>query len=61
MDAQDITRNLLESRDPNIHDLIWTVMLNRGDGTIVNFAEFDRDRFEQKINTQPKVLLRFAS
>ena len=56
-----ITRNLLESRDPNIHDLIWTVMLNRGDGTIVNFAEFDRDRFEQKINTQPKVLLRFAS
>jgi len=56
-----ITRNLLESRDPNIHDLIWTVMLNRGDGTIVKFSEFDRDQFEKKINTQPKVLLRFAS
>jgi threonine 3-dehydrogenase len=56
-----ITRNLLESRDPNIHDLIWTVMLNRGDGTIVKFSEFERDQFEKKINTQPKVLLRFGN
>jgi len=54
-----ITRNLLESRDPNIHDLIWKVMLNQGEGTIASFAEFDRDRFEQQINTNPKVLLRF--
>jgi len=54
-----ITRNLLESRDPNIQDLIWKVMLNQGEGTIASFAEFDRDRFEQQINTNPKVLLRF--
>ena len=54
-----ITRNLLESRDPNIQDLIWTVMLNRGEGTIASFAEFDRNRFEQQINSHPKVLLRF--
>lgn len=53
-----ITRNLLESRDPNIHDLIWNVMLNRGEGTIASFAEFDRDGFEQQINSKPKVLLR---
>jgi len=55
-----ITRNLLESRDPNIHDLIWNVMLNRGQGTIESFAEFDRDRFEKQINTHPKVLLKFS-
>jgi len=53
-----ITRNLLESRDPNIHDLIWNVMLNRGEGTIANFAEFDPDGFEKQINSKPKVLLR---
>ncbi len=56
-----ITRNLLESREPNIHDLIWNVMLNRGEGTIVNFSEFERNQFEKKINNNPKVLLRFAN
>lgn len=55
-----ITRNLLESQDPNIQDLIWRVMLNRGEGTIASFAEFDRDRFEKQINTHPKVLLKFS-
>jgi threonine 3-dehydrogenase len=56
-----ITRNLLESRDPNIHDLIWDVMLNRGEGTITSFAEFDPQRFQKQIDTHPKVLLRFPS
>ncbi len=45
-----ITRYLLESRDPNIHDLIWEVILNRGEGrsssltsTIRGFSEGDLD------------------
>ncbi len=54
-----ITRNLLESRDPNIHDLIWEVILKRGEGTIVPFSEYDPPRFEEKIRANPKVLLRF--
>jgi threonine 3-dehydrogenase len=54
-----ITRNLLESRDPNIHDLIWNVMLNRGEGTMASFGEFRPEVFEKQINTHPKVLLRF--
>lgn len=54
-----ITRNLLESRDPNIHDLIYQVILKRGEGTIVDFARFDRDEFEARIQENPKVLLRF--
>ena len=54
-----ITRNLLESREPNIHDLIWDVILQRGHGTVVSFAEFEHQSFEQKINEHPKVLLRF--
>ena len=33
-----ITKNLLESREPNIHDLIWDVILNRGQGTVVDFG-----------------------
>lgn len=54
-----ITRNLLESREPNIHDLIWDVILQRGRGTVVPFAEFEQQGFEQKINEHPKVLLQF--
>ena len=55
-----ITRNLLESRDPNIHDLIYEVILNRGQGTIVDFRRFDTGQFEDRITHHPKVLLRFA-
>ncbi len=54
-----ITRNLLESRDPNIHDLVWDVILRRGEGTVVPFAEFDPASFEERIRVHPKVLLRF--
>lgn len=54
-----ITRNLLESRDPNIHDLIYSVILGRGEGTVMDFARFDAGEFEQRIQQFPKVLLRF--
>ncbi len=54
-----ITRNLLESRDPNIHDLIWQVILNKGEGTVVDFARYQKDEFEEKITRNPKVVIRF--
>jgi len=54
-----ITRHLLESRDPNIHDLIWEVMLNRGDGPIVDFDSYKPDSFEERIQTFPKVVFKF--
>jgi threonine 3-dehydrogenase len=54
-----ITRNLLESRDPNIHDLIYDVILNRGDGTVVEFKRFETGSFEDRIQSFPKVLLKF--
>ncbi len=54
-----ITRHLLESRDPNIHDLVYEVVLNRGEGPIVDFATFDPKSFEERIQSFPKVVLRF--
>ena len=54
-----ITRHLLESRDPNIHDLIWEVILNRGDGPIVDFDSYKPDSFEERIQTFPKVVFKF--
>lgn len=54
-----ITRQLLESRDPNIHDLVWEVILNRGEGTIVDFRDYDVASFQKAISTYPKVLIRY--
>lgn len=54
-----ITRNLLENREPNIHDLIFDVILNGGKETIVPFEEFEKESFEKAINDHPKVLLKF--
>lgn len=54
-----ITRHLLESRDPNIHDLIWEVILNRGEGTIFDFEDYDAVAFQKAISTYPKVVIRY--
>ena len=54
-----IGRHLLESRDPNIHDLIYDVILCGGKGTVVPFAEFERGSFEERIQQFPKVMLGF--
>jgi len=52
-----ITRNLLESSTPPIQDLVWEVILNRGDGTVVPFSNWDPKSFEERIRSHPKVLL----
>ncbi len=54
-----ITRHLLEARDPNIHDLVWEVILAGGDGPIVPFETFEPGMFEERIQSFPKVLLEF--
>ncbi|WP_437575717.1 zinc-binding dehydrogenase [Sorangium sp. So ce887] len=54
-----ITRHLLESRDPNIHDLIWEVILNRGQGTVFDFQDYDAAAFQEAISSHPKVILRY--
>ncbi len=54
-----ITRHLLEGRDPNIHDLVWEVILNGGDGPIIDFDSFTPESFEKAIMEFPKVVFRF--
>ncbi|MCK6587584.1 MAG: zinc-binding dehydrogenase [Polyangiaceae bacterium] len=54
-----MTRYLLESRDPNIHDLIWEVILNRGQGTTFDFKDYDPVAFQKAISTYPKVIIRY--
>ncbi|HKQ68226.1 MAG TPA: zinc-binding dehydrogenase [Polyangiaceae bacterium] len=54
-----ITRQLLESRDPNLHDMVWDTILERGQGTIVPARSFSEKDFGERILAFPKVLLQF--
>jgi threonine 3-dehydrogenase len=56
----EITRNLLETRSNGIQDAIWNIILNRGEGTVVDIQDWEHASFEQSIRTHPKVVIRFA-
>jgi threonine 3-dehydrogenase len=56
----DMTRNLLENRNNGIQDAVWDVILNQGQDTIVDIAEWEKERFEERIRRHPKVVIRFA-
>lgn len=56
----EITKTLLESQSNGIQDAVWDVILNRGEGTVVDIADWDKDAFEQVIRSNPKAILRFA-
>ena len=55
-----MTRALLENHDNGIHDAIWNVILNRGEGTLVDIEDWERDSFEAVIQSHPKALIRFG-
>ena len=58
-DTWYIVNNLLTSRGHNMQDKIWEVILNKGEGTVLPFQEFNPDSFEQAIKTNPKTLLKY--
>ncbi len=53
-----IMRNLLESRHHDLQDKIFDVILNRGEGTIVPFEGFDKQRFDGLIREHPKIVMK---
>ena len=54
-----IVNNLLTSKGHDLQDKIWEVILNKGEGTVFPFHEFDREPFEQAIKTNPKTILKY--
>ncbi len=55
-----MTRALLENADNGIQDAIWDVILNKGEGTLVDIGDWERESFEKVIQTHPKAILKFA-
>jgi threonine 3-dehydrogenase len=56
----EITRNLLESKTNGIQEAIWDVILNRGEGTLIDIDDWEPASFEVAISRHPKVVIRFA-
>ena len=54
-----ILSNLLQSKGHDLQDKIYDVILNRGEGTVVPFADFDPVRFEQSIQAHPKIIFKY--
>ncbi len=53
------TRALLEDQSNGIQDALWRYLLQEGEGTIVNFSEYDPTEFEKKMLEHPKILIRY--
>jgi threonine 3-dehydrogenase len=56
----EMTRALLEGPMNGIQDAVWDVILNKGEGTLVDIDAWERGAFEAMIQANPKVLIRFA-
>lgn len=56
----NVTRALLENQQNGIQDAVYDVILNRGQGTIVDIDDWEKEAFEEVIRTHPKALIRFS-
>jgi len=56
----EMTRALLENTSNGIQDAIWEVILNRGEGSVVDIDDFTPETFEQTMARFTKPVLRFA-
>lgn len=55
----EITKKLLESSENGIAEKLWSVLLNNGNGTILPIEEYDKEKFEEMMKNNPKILLKF--
>lgn len=55
-----ITQRLLEDRSNGIQEAIWKVILNGGQGTIVDIKDWEKASFEETIKAHPKAVIRFG-
>lgn len=55
----ETTKKLLEDTSNGIQDKLFRVLLNEGTDTILPIADFTKEKFEEKMNKHPKILIRF--
>ena len=55
-----ITKSLLEDRTNGIQDAIWEVILNRGEGTLIDLDAWEAGAFERTIGEHTKPVIRIG-
>jgi threonine 3-dehydrogenase len=55
----EITKKLMENKKNGVQEKLWNVLLNCGKGTILDFKDYSKELFEQKMLENPKILLKF--
>lgn len=53
-----IAQRLLSQKSNGIQDKIWEIMLNSGQGTMINLEDFVPETFEQMMNQNPKLIFK---
>ncbi len=54
-----IMSNLLQSKGHDLQDKIYDVILNKGEGTLFPFKNFDKEAFAKAFQNHPKIILKF--
>lgn len=51
-----ISQRVLFDRSNGVQDKIWDIILKQGQGTILPLSQFDKARFEEAMDTHPKII-----
>jgi len=54
-----IMSNLLQSKGHDLQDKIYDVILNKGEGTLFPFKNFEKKAFEKAFQNHPKIILKY--
>ena len=55
----EITKKLMEDKQNGVQEKLWSVILNNGQGTILPFADYTKQKFEEMMLAHPKFLIKF--
>lgn len=55
----EITKKLLDNPENGIAEKLWTVLLNNGEGTILPIGEYSKEKFQEMMKNNPKILIKF--
>ncbi len=55
----EITKKLMEDKSNGVQEKLWQVLLNQGNGTILNIGDYTKEKFEEMMQNNPKILIKF--
>ncbi len=58
-DTWEITKKLFEDQTNHIAEKLWSVLLNGGEGTILNIRDYSKEKFEKMLIEHPKFIIKF--